>query len=51
MTHRMKSLAEEIVRLQGELDREIETRRKALGWELREKIGEFEHGVATEHRR
>ena len=51
MTHRMKSIAEEIVRLQGELDREIESRRKALGWELKEKIGEFEHGVATEHRR
>lgn len=51
MTQRMQSLAAEIVRLQGELDREIETRRKALGWELKEKIGEFEMGVAAGHRR
>ncbi len=51
MTQRMKDIAEEIVRLQGELDREIEARRKALGWELRERIGEFEMGVAAQHRR
>jgi hypothetical protein len=51
MTARMQHLAAEIVRLQGELDREIEQRRKALGWELKEQIGEFEHGVAVEHRR
>ena len=50
MTQRMKDIAEEIVRLQGELDREIEARRKALGWELRERIGEFEMGVAAQHR-
>ena len=51
MTQRMHDLAEEIVRLQVELDREIETRRKALGWALKEQIGEFEHGVAAQHRR
>jgi hypothetical protein len=51
MTARMQHLAAEIVRLQGELDREIEQRRKALGWELKEKIGEFELGVAAEHRK
>jgi hypothetical protein len=50
MTARMQDLAAEIVRLQGELDREIETRRKALGWELKERIGEFEKGVAAGHR-
>lgn len=50
MTARMHDLATEIVRLQGELDREIESRRKALGWELKERIGEFEKGVAAGHR-
>jgi hypothetical protein len=51
MTHRMQELASEIVRLQGELDREIEARRKILGWQLRERIVEFEHGITIEHRR
>jgi len=51
MTERMGQLAAEIVRLQDELDREIEKRRKALGWELKEKIGEFEMGVVAGHRR
>ena len=51
MTLRMQELAGEIVRLQGELDREIETRRKALGWRLKKGLVEFEHGVTIEHRR
>jgi len=51
MTDRMRELASEIVRLQGELDREIEARRKVLGWRLKERIVEFEHGIAIEHRR
>ena len=51
MTARMQELAAEIVRLQDELDREIEKRRKALGWELKARIGEFELGVAAGHRR
>ncbi len=51
MTARMRDLAAEIVRLQGELDREIESRRKVLGLELKERIGEFEFGVAANHRR
>ncbi|MDQ0393318.1 hypothetical protein [Labrys monachus] len=51
MTHRMQALASEIVRLQAELDQEIERRRKVLGWTLKERIVEFEHGVAIEHRR
>jgi hypothetical protein len=51
MTQRMQDLAREIVRLQGELDREIESRRKALGWRLKEGLVQFEHGVTIEHRR
>lgn len=51
MTQRMAELASEIVRLQGELDREIESRRKILGWRIRNRLVEFEHGIATEHRR
>jgi len=51
MTQRMQELASEIVRLQGELDREIEKRRKALGWRVRARMVEFEHGVVLEHRR
>jgi hypothetical protein len=50
MTQRMKDLADEIVRMQGELDREIESRRKALGWDLTKQIGQFEKGIAAEHR-
>lgn len=51
MTKRMQALAGEIVRLQGELDREIERRRKVLGWRLKGRVVEFEHGVTIEHRR
>jgi hypothetical protein len=46
----MQQLAGEIVRLQGELDREIEAGRKRLGWRLRERVVEFEHGVTITHR-
>lgn len=48
---RIEEIASEIVRLQGELDREIFRRRKALGWRLHEGLVEFEHGVVMEHRR
>lgn len=41
MTRTMRDLANEIVRLQGELDREIEERRKALGWTLRNRLIEY----------
>ena len=51
MTQRMQDLAAEIVRLQTELDREIEARRRALGVRLRGAIGEFEHGIVDEHRK
>jgi hypothetical protein len=51
MTERMQGLASEIVRLQGELDREIERRRKALGVNFTARIGAFEHGIVAEHRR
>lgn len=51
MTARLEALAHEIVRLQDELDREIEKRRTTLGWRLKEGLVEFEEGVVTEHRR
>lgn len=51
MTQRMQELAGEIVRLQGELDREIEARREQLGWRLKKGLVEFQHGVTMEHRR
>lgn len=50
MTGRMKELAHEIVRLQTELDREIERRRRALGWSLRERLVEFEEGIVAQQR-
>ena len=51
MTARLEALAHEIVRLQGELDREIAKQRTTLGWRLRAGLVEFEEGVVTEHRR
>lgn len=51
MTGRIEELAHEIVRLQQELDREIERRRKALGWSLKARLVEFEQGIVAEHRR
>ena len=50
MTVRMQELAAEIVRLQAELDREIEARRKVLGWRLKKRFVEFEHGIVQTHR-
>ena len=47
----MRDLASEIVRLQTELDREIEQRRKTLGWRFKDHLVEFEHGVTLEQRR
>ncbi len=51
MTTRMEEIAHEIVRLQSELDREIERRRKELGWRLRNRLVEFEQGIVAEHKR
>ncbi len=51
MTQRMEGLAAEIIRLQGELDREIERRRKALGWTLKGKFVAFEKGLVAEQRK
>lgn len=51
MTARLEALAQEIVRLQGELDREIEKRRTTLGWRLKAGLVEFEDGLVAEHRR
>lgn len=50
MTQRMHDLAHEIVRLQAELDREIESRRRALGVEIAGRIVGFEHGVLAAQR-
>lgn len=51
MTARMEEIAREIVRLQTELDREIERKRKALGWSLKEHLVHFEQGIVAEQRR
>lgn len=51
MPRRIEQLAAEIVRLQGELDREIESRRASLGWKLKEGMVEFEHGITEGNRR
>jgi hypothetical protein len=51
MTQRMHELAAEILRLQSELEAEIETRREALGWQVKEHVIAFEQGIAAEHRR
>lgn len=48
---RIEEIASEIVRLQGELDREIFKRREALGWRLHEGMVEFEHGLVVQQRR
>jgi len=50
MTARMEELARDIVRLQTELDREIERRRQALGWSLKEHLVQFEQGLVNEQR-
>lgn len=51
MTQRLEALAAEIVRLQGELDREIERRRRLLGWSLKERFTAFEQGLVAEQRK
>lgn len=50
MTGRMKELASEIVRLQTELDREIERRRRELGWSIKERLVRFEEGIVAQQR-
>jgi len=50
MTARMKELAGEIVRLQAELDREIEQRHRALGWSIKQRIIRFEEGIVAQQR-
>ncbi len=49
MTGRMEELADEIIRLQAELDREIEAKRKILGWRLKEGLVRFESGIVEQH--
>lgn len=50
MPQRIEQLAAEIVRLQGELDREIERCRADLGWKLNAGLLEFEHGLTRRQR-
>ena len=50
MTELMRELADQIVRLQSTLDIEIEKRREALGWKVKDRFVEFEHGVVAGHR-
>jgi hypothetical protein len=50
LTHRIEEIASEIVRLQGELDREIEDRRKVLGVKLAAGLVGFEEGVVAQQR-
>lgn len=51
MTARIEQIAHEIVRLQAELDREIERRRIALGWSIKAGLVSFEQGLVNEHQR
>lgn len=51
MSGRMQELVEEILRLQSELESEIEQRREKLGWRLKERFVEFEDEITAEHRR
>jgi len=50
LTQRIEEIASEIVRLQGELDREIEARRKLLGVKLSAGLVGFEEGVVAQQR-
>ncbi|MGZ9098318.1 MAG: hypothetical protein ACXW3O_01320 [Brevundimonas sp.] len=50
MPMRIEQLAGEIVRLQGELDREIEKRRADLGWRIKDGLVEFEDGLTVRNR-
>ena len=47
----IQELVEQLVRLQAELDRELEKRRRKFGWNVHQRLVRFEHGVAAEHRR
>ncbi|MFC5798066.1 hypothetical protein [Sphingopyxis terrae] len=50
MTSRMRELVSEIVRLQTELDREIERRRRELGWSIKGRLVRFEEGIVAQQR-
>lgn len=48
---RLHELAEQLVALQGELDRELEKRRREFGWNVHERLVRFEHGITAEQKR
>lgn len=50
MNERMRQLADEILNLQAELDREIGKRRREMGIHLRGKAIEFEQEILARHR-
>lgn len=47
----MHDIARSIVDLRAELDRQIETRRRALGIRVHDRLVEFEHGLVIEQRK
>lgn len=51
MTGRLQDLAAEIIRLQGELEDEVEKRRAELGAKIGARFVAFEHDVLAEQRR
>ncbi len=51
MTRQLKDLAGEIIRLQSELDRGIEDRRKARGYVVSDRRVAFDHGIVHAHRK
>jgi hypothetical protein len=51
MVERMRELADQIIDLQGQLDREIHKRRDALGWRVQKGLVEFDSDTVARHRR
>jgi hypothetical protein len=48
---RLHEIAEQLVVLQSELDRELEKRRREFGWNVHERLVRFEHGITAEQER
>lgn len=50
MTQKLKEMAAEIIRLQSELDRGIEDRRKTRGYNVQDRSVAFDHGIVHAHK-
>lgn len=50
MTQKLKDMAAQIIRLQSELDRGIEDRRKSRGYDVKDRSVAFEHGIVHAHK-